>query len=89
MNEGHGANDHGHTDVSPGRLSFSKNFRIARKKAGLTQLQIRELTGFSQAWLSEVETGKSTISLDNMHVLAHAVGVPLWTLLLPHKEPDE
>lgn len=69
------------------RLIFAKNFRRARKQAKLTQRAVREKTGFAQAWISEVETGLSTISLDNMAILAHCVDVPLWQLLLPSRTP--
>lgn len=46
-------------------------------------MAIKKLTGFDQSWLSQVENSLSSISLDNMAVLAKAVGVPLWKLLLP------
>lgn len=69
--------------VTAERLIFARNFRQARKNAGLTQMAIKKLTGFDQSWLSQVENSLSSISLDNMAVLAKAVGVPLWKLLLP------
>lgn len=65
------------------RLIFARNFRQARKNAGLTQVAIKKLTGFDRSWLSEVENGISTINLDNMAALANAVNVPLWKLLQP------
>lgn len=86
MSKRHGADENGHTDVPSDRAVFARNFRIARKKAGLTQNKIHELTGLAQAFISEVETGKSTINLDNMVVLAKAVDTPLWKLLLPDSE---
>lgn len=69
--------------IPPERLTFARNFRKARKAAKLTQRGIRDRTGFAQSWISEVETGRSTINLDNMAVLANCVGVPLWQLLVP------
>lgn len=65
------------------RLVFARNFRKARKDAGLTQQAIKDRTGFAQSWISEVETGRSTINLDNMATLAEVVGIPLWKLLVP------
>lgn len=65
------------------RLIFARNFRKARKAAELTQRDVKELTGFAQSWISELETGQSTINLDNMAILAACVGVPLWKLLVP------
>lgn len=65
------------------RLVFARNFRKARKAAELTQRDVRDKTGFAQSWISELETGQSTINLDNMAILAACVGVPLWKLLVP------
>jgi len=65
------------------RLIFARNFRNARKAAELTQRDVREMTGFAQSWISELETGQSTINLDNMAILSACVGVPLWKLLVP------
>lgn len=65
------------------RLIFARNFRKARKAAGLTQNAIRQRTGFAQSWISEVENGVSAINIDNMAALASAVETPLWKLLVP------
>ncbi|HHO82055.1 MAG TPA: XRE family transcriptional regulator [Halothiobacillus sp.] len=69
--------------VPPERLIFARNFKKARKEAGMTQEAIRERTGFAQPFISEVENGRSTINLDNAAQLAAAVGKPLWKLLTP------
>ena len=71
------------SQIPAARLIFAKNFRRARKEKGLTQQAIHELHGFAQSYISEVERGRSTISLDNMAQLAEAVGTPLWKLLVP------
>lgn len=69
--------------VSPERLVFARNFSLARKNKKLSQSKIHQLTGFAQSWISEVETGKSTINIDNMARLADVVDQPLWKLLKP------
>lgn len=69
--------------VAPERLVFARNFALARKDKKLSQAKIHSLTGFAQSWISEVETGKSTINVDNMARLANVVGQPLWKLLKP------
>ena len=69
--------------VPPERLVFGRNFREARKAAQLSQRDVTERLGFAQSFISEVETGKSTVSVDNMAALAKLVGVPLWKLLQP------
>lgn len=73
----------GDKPAPPERLVFARNFKKARKEAGLTQEAIRERTGLAQPFISEVENGRSTINLDNMAQLAAAVGKPLWKLLVP------
>ncbi|MEB1935791.1 MULTISPECIES: helix-turn-helix domain-containing protein [Xanthomonas] len=65
------------------RLIFARNFRKARKAAKLSQIAVKNKTGFAQAWISAVETGKSAPTIDSMAVLAKCVGVPLWQLLVP------
>lgn len=71
------------------RRIFARNFKRARKKAGLTQEQVSKKTGFTQAFISEVETAKSSINLDNANILADAVEQPLWKLLNPSEPLEE
>lgn len=75
--------DHDDKSVAAERLIFAKNFRKARIAAKLSQRDVRDKTGFAQSWVSEIETGKMSITIDNMAKLAHCVGVPLWQLLVP------
>ncbi|MBL0848955.1 MAG: XRE family transcriptional regulator [Candidatus Liberibacter ctenarytainae] len=65
------------------RMIFVNNFRTIRKEAKITQKEIKARTGFAQSWISELETGKSTINIDNMIILAHTLQTPLWKLLRP------
>ena len=69
--------------VAPERLIFAKNFRKARIAAKLHQRDVRDKTGFAQSWVSEIETGKMAITIDNMAKLARSVDMPLWQLLVP------
>jgi len=69
--------------VSKERAIFGANFRKARRAKKLSQRDVTALTGFAQSFISEVETGKSPIGIDNMATLATLVGVPLWKLLQP------
>ena len=65
------------------RRVFAYNFKRARKAAGLTQDALSRITGLTQAFLSDVENAKSTVSLDNASTLAEAVGHSLLQLLTP------
>lgn len=65
------------------RITFGQNFRRARKAARLTQRDITDRAGYAQSFISEVETGRCAINIDNMAALAKVVNVPLWKLLVP------
>lgn len=67
--------------ITKERRAFAQNLKKARKEAGLTQEALVKITGLSQAFISGVETAKSTLSLDNASRLAHAVGKSLRCLL--------
>lgn len=47
----------------------------ARKAAGLSQAQLAKRTGINQAYLSQMETGKRTITADQATTLARALGI--------------
>ena len=49
--------------------------RILRQKAGLTQAQLAERAGIEQGYLSRVERGKHSPSLEVTYRLAAALGV--------------
>ena len=71
------------TLIQKDRRIFAYNFKRARKAAGLTQDALSRITGLTQAFLSDVENAKSTVSLDNASALAEAVGHSLLQLLTP------
>jgi hypothetical protein len=72
-------------DYSPPieRILFAKNFRNARRAKKFTQAYVVKATGFNQSYLSLVENGRATISLDNAALLAKTIGTDLWKLLIP------
>ena len=63
------------------RALFGANFRQARLKAKLTQIDVEGLTGIRQHYVSETENGLHNLTLDTMTTLAQAVGVELRDLL--------
>lgn len=65
------------------RKIFGKNLKAARKEAGITQEDLVKRTGFTQSFISLVETAKCGISMDAAELLAEAVGQPLHKLLTP------
>jgi transcriptional regulator with XRE-family HTH domain len=63
------------------RALFGANFRHARQKAKLTQIDVQELTGIRQHYISEIENGLQSLTLSTMVTLAGAVGSDIRTLL--------
>ncbi|WP_432544740.1 helix-turn-helix domain-containing protein [Kineococcus sp. SYSU DK002] len=51
--------------------------RGLRVQAGLTQDQLSERTGVSQRYISELERGKTDVTLSRVFLLASALGATL------------
>ena len=66
--------------VSP-RLVFARNVRQARRLKELSQEALALQAGLSRTYVSEVERGVRNISIDNMGLLADALGSALADLL--------
>ena len=60
---------------------FGANFREARLKAGLTQVDVTARTGIQQSDLSRIENGRQNLTLGTMVTLARVVGTDVRTLL--------
>lgn len=55
--------------------AFGKAFRQARKKRGLSQLDVSAASDVDRTYLSEIERGLKNPSLDTIVRLADAVGI--------------
>jgi transcriptional regulator with XRE-family HTH domain len=73
------------------RAVFARNLRRARRIRDITQEVVAFDAGLTRAYVSSVERGVRNISIDNMALLADAVGVPLKDLVDPeqYKGPDD
>lgn len=60
---------------------FGKSVKAARKKKGITQEQLSKITGLNRSYISEIECGKQSISLERAERLAQAVNSTLADLL--------
>ena len=65
------------------REYFARNFRAARKDAGLSQRDIQKETGIPQSHISENESAMHNICIETMVKLANLVHVPVHELLKP------
>lgn len=64
------------------RLVFAQNLRAARVMAAISQEELAERSGLHRTYVGSVERGERNISIDNMELLAMALGRPLTDLLL-------
>lgn len=69
------------------RLVGSNVSRIRNQK-GLTQEQLADLSGFSQQYISGLESGKRNPTVVTVYELAKALGVSHLDLLRQHKASD-
>lgn len=66
---------------SASRLLFARRLRQERHAKGLTLEGLAAVAGLSWNYVGQVERGVRNISVDNMDVLARALGLPLSQLL--------
>ena len=62
--------------------NFGFNFKVHRTKLRMSQDDIVEKTGFSKAYISNIENGKHSISLVNALILANIVGKTIEEMLI-------
>ncbi len=65
------------------REIFGKNLRLFRRLKDISQEQLALSANLSRTYVSEVERGARNVSIDNMGLLAEALGVHLKDLLDP------
>jgi transcriptional regulator with XRE-family HTH domain len=65
------------------REIFGQNLRRARRLKDVSQEELALRAELSRTYVSEVERAVRNISIDNMELLAIALGIPLKDLLNP------
>lgn len=65
----------------PVTTAFGAALRARRLQRGLTQAELAEIAGLNRSYISEVENGQQSISLERADRLAKAVGSQLTELL--------
>ena len=61
--------------------NFGENIKKIRKMKNLTQRELGELLGFSQAAIGQFESGKSNLTMDTVKKIASALEVTEWHIL--------
>lgn len=64
-----------------GRRILAAHLAKLRRRRGLSQDALAELTGLNRSYLSLVENARRNVSLDNICKIAAALGVPPHELL--------
>lgn len=59
---------------------FGLNVQRYRNKLGLTQEEVAELSGLHRTYISSVERGQRSISLNNIEKISTALGVDIYLL---------
>lgn len=73
-----------HLIAEEGKI-FSRKLREAREDAKLSQDQVSAITGLTQPFISDVENGKTSVSIYNASKLSQSVGKRLWELFYVEK----
>jgi transcriptional regulator with XRE-family HTH domain len=68
------------------RRIVGRNVRRIRLEKGLTQEQFPEVSGFSQQYISGLESGKRNPTVVTLHELAQALGVTPIELIQPGRQ---
>ena len=76
-------------DMSPIAGKFGRVVRRARDARGLSQEALADLAGVSRSFLSEVERGSASPSLETMQKLADALGERLSYLILEYERTND
>lgn len=58
-------------------LQIGKIIRFHRKKSGLSQLQLAELSGLGKTVIFDVEKGKMTIQLNTLLKILHVLNIKI------------
>ena len=67
--------------TSPLRLILAANLRSSRKRLGISQEELADRAHVHRTYVGAVERGEVNLSVDNIHRLAVALGIPAADLL--------
>lgn len=70
------------------REVLGENVRAYRARRRLSQEKLAELSGSHQTYISAIELGTSSASVDVIERIAAALNVPAWRLLRPEDDQE-
>lgn len=56
---------------------FGNNLKYYRKRKGLTQQEIADVTGLNRVYISEVERGRKNITIDVMETISTKMDIKI------------
>ena len=65
------------------RLVFARNVRLMRINAGMSQERLADEAGLDRTFVGTLERGQRNISIDNIELIAKAIGMPAHELMHP------
>lgn len=65
------------------RLIFARNIRLVRVHAGISQERMANEAGLDRTFVGTLERGLRNISIDNIELIANAIGVAAHELMDP------
>ncbi|MDI1269484.1 MAG: helix-turn-helix transcriptional regulator [Polaromonas sp.] len=65
------------------RLVFARNIRLMRIDAGMSQERLAAEAGLDRTFVGTLERGLRNISVDNIDLIAKALGLPAHELMHP------
>jgi len=69
--------------ITSTRRILAKKIKLLRFSRGWSQETLAELCGFSRSYITNIESGKHNLSLDNLEHIAQAFEVQIAELLNP------
>lgn len=64
------------------KKTFGSNVRKYRLEMNLSQEKLAEISGLHRTYISAVERGERSISLDNIQKIANALGIEIYKLFI-------
>lgn len=68
------------------KVIFGKNIKKARLEAGLKQSDLAKILGVGQQYISEIENGETSLSLNTMASFSEALNCDVTEMLKPQNE---
>lgn len=76
------------TEIRP-KTIFATNLRRFRVATGFSQEALADRAGLHRTYISSIERGRRNVSLENIFLLAEALGVEPGDLLKQAKDKDD